>query len=111
MTVATSMTRVTLLRPGFGLVPFLKDAFGEIPLAASTQPRVIVRILEVLAQIASVETNEAMRTTLVQTGQAVYEAARLAQQRERDMRLIEERWNELQKELTQPGALPCETIH
>jgi len=65
----------------------------------------------VLAQIASAETNEAMRTTLVQTGQAVYEAARLAQQRERDMRLIEERWSELQKELTQPGALPCETIH
>jgi uncharacterized membrane protein len=102
---------VTLLRPGFGLVPFLQDAFGEIPLAAAAQPRVIVRIMEVLAQIASVETQEAMRGILVQTGRAVYEAARLATQRERDVRLIEERWSTLQKEATQPGALPCETVH
>jgi len=102
---------VTLLRPGFGLVPFLQDAFGEIPLAAASQPRVLVRIMEVLAQIASVEAHEAMRVTLVQTGRAVYEAARLANQRERDVRLIEERWSELQKEATQPGALPCETVH
>jgi uncharacterized membrane protein len=103
--------RVTLLRPGFGLVPFLQEAFREIPLAAANQPRVIIRILEVFAQIASVEKNVAMRGTLVQTGQEVYEAARLAQQRERDMQLIEERWSELQRELTQPGSLPCETIH
>lgn len=102
---------VTLLRPGFGLVPFLQDALGEIPLAAATQPRVILRILEVLAEIASVEPDTGMRVMLVQTGRAVYEAARLAEQRERDVRFIEERWSQLQLKATQPGALPCETVH
>jgi hypothetical protein len=67
--------------------------------------------MEVLSQIASVETHEAMRGILVQTGRAVYEAARLDTQRERDVRLIEERWSELQQEATAPGALPCETVH
>jgi uncharacterized membrane protein len=103
--------RVTLLRPGFGLVPFLQDALGEIPLAAATQPRVILRILEVLAEIASVEPDTGMRVMLVQTGRAVYEAARLAEQRERDVRFIEERWSQLQLKATEPGALPCETVH
>lgn len=102
---------VTLLRPGFGLQPFLQDAFGEIPLAAASQPRVILRVLEVLAEVASVEPDPAMRVALVQAGRAVYEAAQLAHQRERDVRLIEERWSQLQKEATQPGALPCETVH
>lgn len=102
---------VTLLRPGFGLIPFLQDAFGEIPLAAASQPRVILRIMEVLAEIASVEPDPAMRVALVQTGRAVYEAARLAEQRERDVRFIEERWSELQKKATTPSPLPCETVH
>jgi uncharacterized membrane protein len=102
---------VTLLRPGFGLGPFLQDAFGEIPLAATNQPRVLLRILEVLAQIASVVPEATMRMMLVQTGRAVYEAARLSEQRDRDVRLIQERWSQLQKEATQPGALPCETVH
>ncbi|MFY0526423.1 DUF2254 domain-containing protein [Archangium gephyra] len=103
--------RVTLLRPAFGLEPYLRDAFGEIPLAATTQPRVILRILEVLAEIASVETDMAMRGVLVQTGRAVYEAARLAEQRERDVRFIEERWNQLRQKASEPSALPCETVH
>jgi uncharacterized membrane protein len=103
---------VTLLRPGFGLAPFLQDAFGEIPLAASSQPRVILRILEVLAQIASVEQDPTMRRMLVRTGRSVYEAVRLSEQRERDLRLIEQLWNRLQQqEGTLPGALPCETVH
>ncbi|WNG32958.1 DUF2254 domain-containing protein [Archangium violaceum] len=102
---------VTLLRPGFGLIPFLQDAFGEIPLAAASQPRVNLRIMEVLAEIASVEQAPAMRVALVQTGRAVYEAARLANQRERDVRFIEERWSELQKRATTPSTLPCETVH
>ncbi|HEX5746167.1 MAG TPA: DUF2254 family protein [Archangium sp.] len=102
---------VTLLRPGFGLVPFLQDAFGEIPLAAEAQPRVLVRILEVLAELASVEPDTAMRGALVQTGRAVYEASRLAEQRERDVRFIEERWDQLRKKATQPATLPCETVH
>jgi uncharacterized membrane protein len=103
--------KVTLLRPAFGLVPYLRDAFGEIPLAATTQPRVILRILEVLAEIASVEKDPAMRGALVQTGRAVYEAARLAEQRERDVRFIEERWGQLQQKATEPNTLPCETVH
>ncbi len=103
--------KVTLLRPAFGLEPFLRDAFGEIPLAATTQPRVILRILEVLAEIASVEADAAMRGVLVQTGRAVYEAARLGDHRERDVRFIQARWNQLQQMATEPSALPCETVH
>ncbi|HSP79077.1 MAG TPA: DUF2254 family protein, partial [Myxococcaceae bacterium] len=59
---------VLVLRSGFGLVPFLEDAFGEIPLAAASQPRVLVRILEVLSQVASVEPDESLRVALVQCG-------------------------------------------
>ncbi|HYO74480.1 MAG TPA: DUF2254 domain-containing protein [Archangium sp.] len=103
--------KVTLLRPAFGLVPFLEDAFGEIPLAATTQPRVILRILEVLAEIACVETNAAMRAALVQTGRAVYEAARLGEHRERDVRVIEQRWSQLQQKAIEPSPLPCDTVH
>ncbi|OJT25914.1 hypothetical protein BO221_08740 [Archangium sp. Cb G35] len=103
--------KVTMLRPAFGLVPFLQDAFGEIPLAATTQPRVILRILEVLTEIASVEVNPAMRGALVQTGRAVYEAARLAEQRERDARFIEQRWSQLQQKAHEPSPLPCDTVH
>ncbi len=103
--------KVTMLRPAFGLVPFLQDAFGEIPLAATNQPRVILRILEVLAEIASVEKNPAMRGALVQTGRAVFEAARLAEQRERDVRFIEQRWSQLQQKATEPSPLPCDTVH
>ncbi|WP_257463122.1 DUF2254 domain-containing protein [Archangium lipolyticum] len=103
---------VTLLRPGFGLAPFLQDAFGEIPLAASSQPRVILRILEVLAQIASVEQDATIRRMLVRTGRSVYAAVRLSEQRERDMRLIDELWLGLQqKEAPLSASLPCETVH
>jgi uncharacterized membrane protein len=95
---------VTLLRGGFGLVPFLHDAFGEIPLAATQQPRVLIRVLEVLTQLASVEEQDALRVALVQCGRSVYDAARLAQVREQDLLLIEERWLALQREVAHPAT-------
>jgi uncharacterized membrane protein len=101
---------VTLLRSGFGLVPFLEDAFGEIPLAATQQPRVLIRVLEVLAQLASVEEQDALRVALVQCGRAVYEAAKLAEVRERDLLLIEERWLALQREAAHPCTPPIPPI-
>lgn len=82
---------------GFGLEPFLQEAFREIPLAAASQPRIIARILEVLTQLASVEERESLRTLLVDCGRAVYEATRLGTLRERDSALLEERWRELQR--------------
>ncbi len=95
---------VTVLRGGFGLEDFLHDAFGEIPLAATQQPRVLIRVLEVLSQLASVEEQDALRAVLVQYGQSVYDAARLSQVREQDLRRIEERWHALQRELNHPAT-------
>lgn len=102
---------VTLLMKGFGLVPFLEAAFGEIPNAAASQPRVIIRILEVLAQIASTQEREPLRRALVQCGQAVREASRLAPEREMDARRIQERWQELQRVSRDPELLPSPPIH
>lgn len=88
---------VTVLVYGFGLEPFLQEAFREIPLAAASHPRVNARILEVLTQLASVEEREPLRELLVQCGRTVYEATRLGTLRERDAELVEGRWRELQR--------------
>jgi uncharacterized membrane protein len=96
---------VTLLTNGFGLVPFLEVAFGEIPNAAASQPRVLIRILEVLAQIASLLENESLRMALLQCGQNVREASRLTPERELDTQRIQERWHELER-VVQGSEMP-----
>ncbi len=101
----------TVLAYGFGLATFLRDAFGEIPVAAASQPRVNARILEVLTQLAWVEEREPLRALLVQCGRGVYDAARLASLREQDTRLIEERWRELQQVADHPGSPTSAPIH
>lgn len=106
-----STQRILGMLNGFGLVPFLEVAFGERPNAAASQPRVIIRILEVLAQIASVEKREPLRKALVQCGQFVREASRLAPEREIDIRRIQERWQELQRVSWDPEPLPSPPIH
>jgi uncharacterized membrane protein len=88
---------VTVLVYGFGLEPFLQEAFREIPLAAANQPRVNARILEVLTQLVSLEARKPLRELLVKCGATVYEASRLATLRERDAELVEARWRELQR--------------
>ncbi len=102
---------VTLLMSGFGLVPFLEVAFGEIPNAAASQPRVLIRILEVLAQIASLLENESLRMALLQCGQTVREASRLTPEREFDARRIQERWQDLQRVTQSAGEQPMAPIH
>ncbi len=88
---------VTVFVYGFGLEPFLQEAFREIPLAAASHPRVNARILEVLTQLANLETREPLRELLVQCGRSVYEAAQLGTVRGRDTELVESRWRELQR--------------
>jgi hypothetical protein len=88
---------VRVLVYGFGLEPFLQEAFREIPLAAASHPRINARILEVLTQLVSVEGREPLRELLVQCGRAVYEASQLGTLRERDAELLEGRWRELQR--------------
>jgi uncharacterized membrane protein len=102
---------VTLLMSGFGLVPFLEVAFREIPSAAASHPRVVARILEVLAQLACVEEREELRQALVACGRDVREAMRLAPLRECDTRLIQERWEELQRVAHHPEVLPSQPVH
>ncbi|HLL00585.1 MAG TPA: DUF2254 domain-containing protein [Myxococcaceae bacterium] len=102
---------VTLLTSGFGLGPFLDEAFTEIPRAAASQPRVLARILEVLAQLASLETRKPLLQALVQCGQAVREASGLERLREVDARFVEQRWQELQRAVHHPGALPVPEVH
>jgi len=102
---------VTLLTSGFGLGPFLDEAFTEIPRAAASQPRVLARILEVLAQLASLETRKPLLQALVQCGQAVREASELERLREVDARVIQQRWQELQRAVHHPGALPVPEVH
>jgi uncharacterized membrane protein len=102
---------VTLLVSGFGLVPFLEEAFGEIPVAAAAQPRVLIRILEVLAQLASVEEREPLRQALVRCGRAVYEASRLADERPRDAQRVLEHWQQLQRMEAHPEPLGVPPIH
>jgi uncharacterized membrane protein len=108
---AQSRGPVTLLLYGFGLGPFLEVAFGEIPTAAASQPRILVRVLEVLTQLASLEQREPLRQALIRCGQAVHEAAQLERLREVDVRLIEERWHELQRAVHHPGMLPSPPVH
>jgi uncharacterized membrane protein len=102
---------VTVLTYGFGLEPFLEVAFLEIPAAAASQPRVLVRVLEVLTQLASLEEREPLRQALLRWGQTVFEASRLERLREVDARLIQERWQELQRAAHHPGMLPSPPVH
>jgi uncharacterized membrane protein len=102
---------ITLWMSGFGLVPFLHEAFGEIPAAAASQPRVLTRILEVLSQLAAMEEREPLRRALVQCGHEVYEASRLAPSHEADTRRVLERWQELQRAVHHPEALLVPPIH
>ncbi|HEX8703659.1 MAG TPA: DUF2254 domain-containing protein, partial [Myxococcaceae bacterium] len=102
---------VTLLTSGFGLGPFLDEAFLEIPRAAAAQPRVLARLLEVLAQLTLLAKHEPLRQALVQCGQAVREASELERLREVDARFIEQRWQQLQRASRHPGMLPSPEVH
>jgi len=102
---------VTLFTSGFGLGPFLDEAFTEIPRAAASQPRVLARVLEVLAQLASLETRKPLRQALIRCGQAVREASGLERLREVDARFVEQRWQELQRAVHHPGVLPVPEVH
>jgi uncharacterized membrane protein len=88
---------VTVLVYGFGLEPFLQEAFREIPLAAASQPRINARVLEVLTQLANLEERKVLRELLVKYGSAIYEATRLGTLRAQDAELVEARWRELQR--------------
>jgi len=72
---------------------------------------VLIRILEVLIQLAGMEEREPLRQALVQCGHGVYEASRLAPGREADARRVLERWEELQRTVHHPEALPIPPIH
>ncbi|MBN1206168.1 MAG: DUF2254 domain-containing protein [Myxococcaceae bacterium] len=118
--VAASMTMVTVQLAASQYTPrllrrFLSDPITQrmlgIFLAAASQPRVLIRFLEVLAQLASVEEREPLRLALVRCGREVYQASRLARERERDAQRILEHWQQLQRMGQHPEELPAPPIH
>lgn len=48
----TRLEKLRLLIPLMGMEDFLAGAFGELPRAAQDQPRLLVRMLEILAQLS-----------------------------------------------------------
>ncbi len=103
---------LVLVRPAFGLAPLLRDAFAEIPPAAREHPRVIARVLEVLAEVARKSREPELLQELKRTGAAVLEAVEDARIDAWDQRVIDERWISLRTAVEMvPEVLKPEEIH
>lgn len=100
---------VTLSWPVFGLRELLHSAYGEMAEAGRDQPRVMARMLEVLAQTSACARSEDQRAVLLQFGAMVYDLVKPTSPATRDM--VDELFHRLRRvtlggEHVHPGTEP-----
>jgi uncharacterized membrane protein len=94
---------VTVLLPRIGMQTFLQNAFSEIPHAALGHPRLLVRLLEVLAQMAELTPDEAVRGRIVAFGEALREELAQADVTPHTRRVLDERLETLEHPESRPS--------